>query len=233
MRLYFSGCSWTYGQELEDREKSRFSTLVGEHFKAEVINTGKKGSSIQRMLRATYELCNPKEIDAAILQFTMPARNEYFVDGLGWKTRDDSFTGLHPKRRPEHMSPYLLPDHWEYMQHYYKTAYTEEYGLTQEYIVFQALQDYFARHNVPVVTMTLNSESPLPFDIFLRKENLPLAPRAHPTEEGHKIIADKIQKILEQRLDKPTYANAKESHLTRIKRLYENLFNPIDQTDYR
>ena len=224
MRLYFSGCSWTYGQELEDREKSRFSTLVGEHFKAEVINTGKKGSSIQRMLRTTYELCNPKEIDAAILQFTMPARTECFVDGLHWKTRDSSFINLYPKCRPDNLSSYLLPDYWDYLQSYYKTAYTEEYGLTQEYIVFQALQDYFARYNVPVVTMTLNSESPLPFDIFLRKENLPLAPRTHPTEEGHKIIAGKIQKILEQRLKNSTYANAKQSHLTRIKRLYENLF---------
>jgi len=224
LKLYFSGCSWTYGQELEDRERSRFSTLVGEHFNAEVINNSKKGSSIQRMLRTTYELCNPKEVDAAILQFTMPARTECFVDGLHWKTRDSSFINLYPKCRPDNLSSYLLPDYWEYIQSYYKTAYTEEYGLTQEYIVFQALQDYFARCHVPVVTMTLNSESPLPFDIFLRKENLPLAPRTHPTEEGHKIIAGKIQKILEQRLDKLTYANAKESHLTRIRKLYENLF---------
>ena len=33
MKIYFDGCSWTYGTELENKEQERFSRLICEHFK--------------------------------------------------------------------------------------------------------------------------------------------------------------------------------------------------------
>ena len=43
MRIYFDGCSWTKGEELENQEEDRFSRLVANHFDAEEYNIAIRG----------------------------------------------------------------------------------------------------------------------------------------------------------------------------------------------
>jgi len=120
-------------------------------------------------------------------------------------------------------------EHLDYQKSYYKTGYTTEMCQTFEFMVFQALQDHFARYNVPVVTLTLNNDSVLPFDLKVNTRDIPRASDEHPNELGHRIIAKKIENII--KLGK-SYPDAKKTHLDRLKRDHEKLLKPTDHTDY-
>jgi len=41
MRIFFNGCSITWGAELEEKEEQRYSTLIGHQQNAEVVNIAK------------------------------------------------------------------------------------------------------------------------------------------------------------------------------------------------
>jgi|TARA_Y100000033_G_scaffold46324_1_gene50670 hypothetical protein len=229
MKIFFNGCSWTYGKELEDRENSRFSSLLGKTFDAEVVNVSKPGSSNHRLLRSTYEYCDPSTYDVAVLQFTFPARTEYYSDDSHTPSREGKFMKITPTCLVNSRTKNSAA-HQDYRNRYYETAYSEELGHTTEYMVFQALQDYFFRYNVPVITLTLNRDSVLPYDLLLNTADVPRAEGGHPNEKGHQVIARKIESIIR---NGNQVVDAKKAHLNRIKRTHERPINPIDQTDYR
>ena len=229
MKIFFNGCSWTYGHELEDGERSRFSSLLGKTFNAEVVNISKPGGSNHRLLRSTYEYCNPSTYDVAVLQFTLPARTEYYSVDRHNRSREGKFTTVMPNCSPNPKTNNIAA-HCDYHTHYYETAYSEEMGHTTEYIVFQALQDHFFRYNVPVITLTLNADTVLPFDLYLDTADVPRAERGHPNEQGHEVIAGKIESIIR---NGNQVVDAKEAHLNRIRSTYERPINPTNPTDYR
>ena len=55
MKLLFLGCSYTAGCELRDREKYRFSTIVGQKLNAEVVNLAMDGYSNHAIARKFLE----------------------------------------------------------------------------------------------------------------------------------------------------------------------------------
>ena len=228
MRIFCNGCSWTWGGELKDREKSMYSTLLGKAFDAEIVNIAENGTSLHRLLRSTYEQCDPTKYDLAVLQFTFATRTEYYVPDMH-EYREKRFLQCLPKPSwPKFLKN--TENHSDYINSYYKTAYTVEMAHTFEFMVFQALQDHFARYDVPVVTMTLNNESVLPFDLRINTPDIPRAELGHPNEIGHKIIAKKLENII--KYDNRGYPDAKESHLHRLNRDHEKIFKPTSHTDY-
>ena len=238
MRIFCNGCSYTWGSELKDHKKSRYSTLLGQMFDAEVVNIASSGTSLHRLLRTTYESCDPSKYDLAILQFTCPARTEYFVDGWD-EIRERCFMRVRsaPISQPLSSRPWTnIPnrqDHIEYQESYYRTAFSCEMLQTFEYMVFQGLQDYFARHNVPLVMLTINPNSSLPFDLNLKTDDIPKASGGHPNELGHRFIAKKLEPIIKERLDnRVNYVDAKKSHLHRLKQDHEKILEENRHTDY-
>ena len=87
MKIYFDGCSWTYGQELEHREEERYSKLICNNLGAREYNFAKEGGSNDRIIRKLMVENNIEEYDLAIIQMTFPARTEYLrrVWSGGWK----------------------------------------------------------------------------------------------------------------------------------------------------
>ena len=51
MKVYFDGCSWTNGAELDHPEQERFSKLICDEFGAEETNLSIKGGSNDRIVR--------------------------------------------------------------------------------------------------------------------------------------------------------------------------------------
>ena len=74
--ILFDGCSWTFGMELEDRERERWSTLVSDHFNTEHVNLGQWGKSNDGILRTTIHHCENHKVDLAVIQFTKDNRRE-------------------------------------------------------------------------------------------------------------------------------------------------------------
>ena len=80
--ILFDGCSWTWGDELENREKDRFSTLVSDHIGKNHTNISERGKSNDGILRTTIEYCENNTVDLAIIQFTKISRRE-ILDSKG------------------------------------------------------------------------------------------------------------------------------------------------------
>jgi|TARA_B100000035_G_C20851493_1_gene487613 hypothetical protein len=231
MKIFFNGCSWTDGQELgekPDMEKNRFSTVLGKTFDAEIVNIAKSGTSLHRLLRSTYEYCNPSLYDLAVLQFTFPARTEYYSDDSPAGSREGKFMRMGPNT-VFNVKTKNRAAHGQYRDFFYGNVYSDEMGHTTEYIVFQALQDYFFRHNVPVITLTLNANTVLPFDLYLDTADVPRAEKGHPNKQGHEVIAGKIESIIRSGNQ---VVDAKEAHLNRIRSTYARPINPTNPTDY-
>lgn len=74
--ILFDGCSWTWGDELEDKETYRFSQLLSEMTNRDHVNLGQPGKSNNGILRTTLEYCERNPVDIAVIQFTSTSRTE-------------------------------------------------------------------------------------------------------------------------------------------------------------
>ena len=80
MKIYFDGCSWTKGAELENKEEERFSKLVADYFNAEECNIAQAGGSNDLIVRNMLVNHKIEEYDLAVIAMTLPARTEYHSD---------------------------------------------------------------------------------------------------------------------------------------------------------
>ena len=78
MKIYFDGCSWTCGEELENREEQRYSKLIANDLGAKLDNFSTSGASNDRMVRNLMVENDIEKYDLAIIQMTFPARTEYY-----------------------------------------------------------------------------------------------------------------------------------------------------------
>ena len=77
MKIYFDGCSHTWGADLEDNENSRYSKLVCDHFKAEEYNIAKRNGGCRRVARNLIEH-NLSQYDLFVIEMPSLYRNEYY-----------------------------------------------------------------------------------------------------------------------------------------------------------
>ena len=77
MFLFFNGCSYTKGYELDDWENDRFSTLVSNHFKADHKNIARGGQSNDQIVLRSLEFLENNSCDYAIIMLTHCQRNTF------------------------------------------------------------------------------------------------------------------------------------------------------------
>ena len=90
--ILFDGCSYTYGDELENPEKEAFPHLVarmglvGNTECREYVSLGECGKSNDGITRTTIKYCEKNKVDIAVIQFTIYSRREiYRNDKNKWK----------------------------------------------------------------------------------------------------------------------------------------------------
>ena len=74
--ILFDGCSWTWGDELEDKEAHRFSQLLSNMVNMDHVNIAEPLKSNNSILRTTLEYCEKNTVDIAIIQFSCTSRTE-------------------------------------------------------------------------------------------------------------------------------------------------------------
>ena len=74
--MFFVGCSFTMGTELEKPEEERFSSLVADHFEVDHLNRAEAGLSNDGILRKTIKYCERGDVDFAVIQLTKYSRRE-------------------------------------------------------------------------------------------------------------------------------------------------------------
>ena len=188
MKIYFDGCSWTYGTELNNKEQERFSKLICNHFSAEETNISCPGGSNQRIIRNLLTTIDIVQYDLAIIQLTYPLRTE-FHDGIDWRT-----INVNPRRiniKKDLHSNVTHQDFWEY---YYMHICNDTYFSTQEKIAVETIRHYCNSKNVSLILMSIDHKTNLDYDIILTRpwKRYPSAPQKHPNKEGHRMIAEDV-----------------------------------------
>ena len=79
-KIGFAGCSFTYGDGLDDyegnKETSRFSHLVASHFNVESLNQSFRGGSHTQIIKWWESFFENDTVDAFVFQFTMWMRSD-------------------------------------------------------------------------------------------------------------------------------------------------------------
>ena len=178
MKIYFDGCSFTAGNELIDRKKTRFSRLICNELSAIECNFARAGGSNRRIVRNLIEK-DLSSYDMFIIQFTKNNRTEYY-DGIDWvrvkyPVRYQSTNGR--KIRGEFRG--RMNEFWE---KYYETYYHDRYGVLDREIC----------HNA--VINLIHGKKYFIFDIDKCIEVMGdnKAKGSHPNEKGHELIAKYI-----------------------------------------
>ena len=79
-KFYFNGCSFTEGDELQNKLESRYSKLVCDQANAIELNESKNGSSNHRILRRFVEDINKDNFDFVFIMWSSFDRFEHFSD---------------------------------------------------------------------------------------------------------------------------------------------------------
>jgi len=77
MKVLFTGCSVTWGDELEDRLNQRYSKIVSDHYNIEEHNIALCGISNDAIIRNTIQWLENNDTDIVVLQMTVVSRREY------------------------------------------------------------------------------------------------------------------------------------------------------------
>ena len=215
MRIYFDGCSWTKGEELENQKEERFSRLVANHFDAEEYNIAINGGSNDRIIRNLIIENNIENYDFAVIQMTYPARTEYWdgkwvrVSGKDqynrWLYRYTPSLKLSKdkgikKEKLEEKFREKFKNHKEFWVYYYTHVAEQKYFENKEKIQYETIKSYCKSKNVPLLLCSINNWSKLDFDVSMNTRDLKKHFYDHPTKEGHQVIANKIMKYIKNTL---------------------------------
>ena len=209
MKIYFDGCSWTQGAELENPEEERFSRLICNELGAEETNLGVGGGSNDRIIRNLLVENNIEEYDLAVIQMTLPARTEYLKE-MGMKTRwikvnpktnytewlyTDSSQENMPELGDNKFDYYTQEDgHTSFWRHYYKNITNLKYFSIKENIQLQTIRNHCEVKGVPLILCSINKWSRLNFDYIMKVNLETRAKKGHPNRLGHQKIAKNLKK---------------------------------------
>jgi hypothetical protein len=198
------GCSFTYGDELSDRENTAWPYLLAKQNNWQVINLGKSGGSNDRSIRIAFnEIKN--QYDLIIVAWTVNSRFE-----VPYETR---LIDINPQ--------FAKKLKLDWVDDYYKYHYDREYNYGKWFREIIMLQSYFKQMNQKYLfCSTFGIWSDLRgahFNHYMSKYSdlmnqvdktyyidwpmygmtdwmgdCPKGPGGHPLELGHQRIAEKI-----------------------------------------
>ena len=230
MKLFFVGDSWTWGDGLAKNnekykitEEKRFSTIIGRQLGAEVVNKSSCGLSNHAITRILLEE-DLNQYDIFFIQFTYPARTEFFdINDITHNIRKSTTLKIVKEKKPERyekakkrLDSEIIVDRWqkilpyfvrwmeagflldgrEFYEQWYEEIYHDEMGRVDEMLLYNLVKTKLTLLNKNHVITTIFPRSSLPVDINLNKGKYPLDKTNHPTNLGHIMIARDIMKLL-------------------------------------
>ena len=197
MKIYFDGCSNTWGAELETPELSRYSKIVSDHFGAEEHNIARRGGSDKRVLRNLLET-DLSEFDYIIVQMTCKNRTEYWCDN---KKRWMQINLDSIKRKGVEKK---LNGSFFWID-YFKHVYTPKLGSINQLTYYHAMRNVLKDKKHIIIGINgwghvIQAPVDMKFTNFKSNDSIDYknAPHGHVSKEGHKIIAEEIIKHIEK-----------------------------------
>ena len=156
MRLYFNGCSFTYGAELDRPEMSSWPTLFAKQVGAEFLNDAVDGGSNQRIMYNTIQ--NTNDYDCFVVAWTDYSRFTEYNPVDNFEINFNSHLNLDPE---SHYSDDLKTNYKKYLDYgtiYYKHWYNELYSFKQWLQQILLLQSFFKEHDKKYIMLnTMNN----------------------------------------------------------------------------
>ena len=84
--IYWNGCSFVRGMELENRPDDSFAHKVSDKFNQEYTDNSKVGGSNDRIWRTTLDDCLREKPDLAIIVWSNMNRWEFLDDMRAWRS---------------------------------------------------------------------------------------------------------------------------------------------------
>ena len=229
-RLITHGCSFTYGEELQDPNTGSWPALVADQLGVELVNLGQPAYSNDAILQdivaqdinnipAGHQPSWENYTDLVIICWTTYLRmqyqdqagwftiwpgREYKKNILKWNKYDDLREGL-----TKHTA-YLHNDDWLYSRWLTQIILMQSYLESKhvKYLFFSAFdnQQQFdnkkQRHRELLGKINHNNFIGWPNEGFSEwAYPCELGPRKHPLEDGHRKVADKLLDALADRYD--------------------------------
>lgn len=195
MKIYFDGCSWTKGEELENQEEERFSKLLCNELGAEETNLAVCGGSNDRIVRNLLVENNIEDYDLAVIQMTFPVRTEFY---------DNKWIRVNPKNNfnkwingengnIERLGE-KFADHSEFWKYWYMQVSNRKYFETKEKIHYHTIRNSC---KIPLILVSINRWTKLPFDMQLNDGTRNMRhKRGHPDKHLHRHFANQMIYII-------------------------------------
>ena len=200
--IYFFGDSFTYGDELSDRNCA-WPFLLGQMLDCPVTNFGVPGASNEYIIRKTLEKLDEGNPELVFLSWTDCNRREFYKDTL--ITTNTS-----------------TAERFDFVKHYYSDWHDSLHSFSNWACQVRTMRGYLESLNIPYwFTCSLGNklvwEQYQDSDEFEKwnkqivdkkfigwpqqdfidwTATFPLAPGGHPLEQGHKNIAEKIYEYI-------------------------------------
>ena len=205
MKIVFAGCSFTWGDELENPEEERFSRLVCNRLGAEEYNVSRNGYSndllLHKFLKFSTTCGKP---DIAVIQWTALSR---------WQMWDDSRNDweiLCTKKK------YQLKLN---AVRYYRHVYTDHHGIENYWKNVYLAEQYCKDNDIKLIMMDMSRKKPTvdyvsPYQCLVKSE-IPFIQKGivpcpypkyktpewyeywmegyHPSPKGDQMIADYLE----------------------------------------
>ena len=184
--ILFTGCSLTWGDELEDREGSRFS---GKH-----PNIAECGMSNDLMVMKTIKYIQEHpEIEYVCAQFSVPRRLCYYRNG--WKNMTPWTKGVESRVWYKYIDTqenrmmnlwrnvYILEQFLKDIPHYFWRASEDSEKTVETDNIYRKMTKW---SDMVTLKDLLGTPDTHPFHYG----------KGHPNEEGHRLIANHLQGIL-------------------------------------
>ena len=223
MKILFLGCSWTNGCELgynEDKEKYRFSSIVGRRLNAEVVNLAVDGCSNHAIARTFLEE-DLSQYNRVYVQMTMPNRFEWYdptgksqIVKLNEKIKKctnkkdierlekEISNSVYPQwdrilsNKKRFMTTGNILEGKEWWIRFFEDIYDSKLGQCEENMYFHLFKNRLTVLNIPHLIFSINPRIKLPIDLQLESKKYPREMGTHPTKIGHVMIASDILKLL-------------------------------------
>jgi lysophospholipase L1-like esterase len=204
--IYCIGDSFTYGEELSNREQDAYPYVLSRMLDTTVTNLGKPATGNYRMVKRTMDIVLTHKPELIVIGWSDPARQEFADDisivdlWAGRNYRNMQNSSDHRRDLIKYMTAYDVPG-------YYYTKWLRQIILLQSFcqannvrcVMFNACnaedwnRTYMAKHQdlVEHVDATTFVGWPLSGSTEWCFKT-PHGPGGHPLEQGHQIIANKI-----------------------------------------
>jgi lysophospholipase L1-like esterase len=204
--IYCIGDSFTYGEELSNREQDAYPYVLSRMLETTVTNLGKPATGNYRMVKRTMDIVLTHKPKLIVIGWSDPARQEFADDisivdlWAGRNYRNMQNSSDHRRDLIKYMTAYDVPG-------YYYTKWLRQIILLQSFcqannvrcVMFNACnaedwnRTYMAKHQdlVEHVDATTFVGWPLSGSTEWCFKT-PHGPGGHPLEQGHQIIANKI-----------------------------------------